>query len=131
MSYNLQSGKTFEETVESLFNQMGYHTKLKHVLHTRATYIHAVMEHPNGTQRLLIECKNNVDIIDVQHFCSRVAFAREKLEVDGGLFIANVGFSDEAMSWCKRNCSFVELKTYKQLIAKSASFRKMLKKFSH
>ncbi|MCL2359500.1 MAG: restriction endonuclease [Nitrososphaerota archaeon] len=130
MTYNLQSGKTFEETVESLFNQMGYHTKLKNVLHTRASYIHAVMQHPKGTQRLFIECKNSVDIIDVQHFCSKVAFARENLEVDGGLLIANVGFSDDAVSWCKKNCSFVELKTYKQLIAKSASFRKMLKKFS-
>ncbi|WP_343383036.1 restriction endonuclease [Candidatus Bathycorpusculum sp.] len=130
MTYNLQSGRTFEETVESLFNQMGYHTKPKHVLHTRSTYIHAVIDQPKGTQRLLIECKNSVDLIDVQHFCSRVAFARENLEVDGGLLVANVGFSDESLSWCKSNCSFVELKTYKQLIAKSASFRKMLRKFS-
>jgi hypothetical protein len=130
MTYNLQSGKTFEETVEALFNQMGYDTKLKNVLHTRASYIHAVIQQPKGTQRLFIECKNSVDIIDVQHFCSKVAFARENLEVDGGLLIANVGFSDDAVSWCKKNCSFVQLKTYKQLIAKSASFRKMLKKFS-
>jgi len=130
MTFNLQSGKTFEETVEALFNQMGYRTKLKHVLHTRATYIYAVIDQPKGSQRLFIECKNSVDVIDVQHFCSRVAFAREKLEVDGGLLVANAGFSDEALLWGKKNCSFVELKTYKQLIAKSASFRKMLRKFS-
>ncbi|MDR0372551.1 MAG: restriction endonuclease [Nitrososphaerota archaeon] len=131
MSYNLQSGKTFEETVETLFKQMGYQTKLKPVLHTRTTHIHAVMHHPKGTQRLLIECKNSANIHDVQQFCSKVAFTKESAEIDGGLLIVNTGFSEEAISWCKKNCSFVQLKTYKQLIARSASFRRMLKKFNY
>ncbi|MDR1992431.1 MAG: restriction endonuclease [Nitrososphaerota archaeon] len=131
MSYNLQSGKTFEETVENLFNQMGYCTKLKPALHTRATYIHAVIHQPKGVQKLLIECKDSADIQEVQYFCSKVAFARENAEVDGGLLIVNTNFSEDAMAWCKKNCSFVELKTYKQLIAKSANFRKILKKFNH
>jgi restriction endonuclease Mrr len=132
MSFSLQSGRTFEETVETLFCFMGYHTKPKTVLHTRPTHIHAVMHHPKGTQKLLIECKNNKETIgirEVQHFCSKVAFARENSEVDAGLLISNTGFSEEAVSWCERNCSFVQLKTYKQLIARSANFRKMLRKF--
>ena len=133
MTFNLrQCHRTFEETVETLLGFMGYHTKPKTVLHTRPRHIHAVMHHPKGTQKLLIECRNDeetVGVQEVQRFCSKVAFAKEASEADAGLLISNTGFSDEAVSWCARNCSFVQLKTYKQLIVKSSNFRKLLKKF--
>jgi hypothetical protein len=132
MSFSLQSGRTFEETVETLFCFMGYHTKPKTVLHTRPAHIHAVMHHPKGTQKLLIECRNHeepVGIQEVQAFCSKVAFAKEASEADIGLLISNTGFSEEAVAWCAKNCSFVQLRTYKHLIKRSHNFRKLLRKF--
>lgn len=132
MAFNLQSGKTFEETVEILFKVMGYHTKPKTVLHTRSAHIHAVIHHPKGKQKLLIECQSHnepVGVADVQHFCSRVAHAREKSEADTGVLISLTGFSDEAVAWCNRNCSFVQLKTYRQVISRTSNVRKLLRKF--
>jgi restriction endonuclease Mrr len=124
MSYNLQSGRTFEETVETLFKVMGYNTKPKTVLHTRSAHISAVMHHPKGKKKLLIECQTNnepVGIHDVQKFCSKVAHAREKSEADSGVLVSTIGFSDEALAWCTSNCSFVKLKTYRQVISKTTN----------
>jgi hypothetical protein len=132
MSFNLQSGKTFEETVETLFKVMGYHTKPKTVLHTRSTHIHAVMHHPKGKQKLHIECTSQsgpIGIDEVQQFCNRVAHAREKSEADTGVLISVTGFSDEAAEWCNRNCSFVQLKTYRQVISRTSNIRKLMRKF--
>jgi hypothetical protein len=133
MASNLHNHRTFEEAVETLFKFMGYHTKTNTVLHTRPVRIHAEMHHPSGTQRMVIECKHHVeesvDVKEVEKFCSRIAFARENSEADCGLLISRTNFSPEAESWCARNCSFVELKTYKQLISKSVRFRKLFKKF--
>jgi restriction endonuclease Mrr len=132
MSYNLQSGKTFEETVETLFKVMGYNTKPKTVLHTRSAHISAVMHHPKGKQKLLIECQTNeepISIHDVQQFCSKVAHAREKSEADTGVLVSTTGFSDEAVAWCTSNCSFVQLKTYREVISKTSNIQKLLRKF--
>ncbi|MGD6851254.1 MAG: restriction endonuclease [Candidatus Bathyarchaeia archaeon] len=132
MSFNLQSGKTFEETVETLFKVMGYNTKPKTVLHTRSAHISAVMHHPKGKQKLLIECQSNVEAVGiqaVQQFCSKVAHAREKAEADTGVLISTTGFSEEAVAWCTSNCSFVKLKTYSQVISRTSNIRKLLRKF--
>jgi hypothetical protein len=133
MTSNLQSGRAFEEAVEAFFKFMGYRTQINTVLHTRPVCIHAEMQHPRGTQKVLIECKHHaeepVDIKEVEKFCHTVALAREKSFAYRGLLISNAAFSEEAQSWCARNCSFVELKTYKQLICKSIRFSKLLKKF--
>ncbi|MGD6805628.1 MAG: restriction endonuclease [Candidatus Bathyarchaeia archaeon] len=131
MSYNPQSGRTFEDIVEGMLNFMGYNTKAHHTLQTRQPPIRAEIQHAKGKKKLYIECKCHepVGIHDVECFCAKVAHAREKLEVDGGLLISNTGFSPEAISWCERNCSFVQLKTYRQLISFSARYKKLLSKF--
>jgi len=131
--YNLQNGRTFEETVEPLFRFMGYSTRFTTVLHTRTAHIIAEMDFIRGKHKLLIECTNPGDqpigVYEVQKFCSRVALAREKSTVDGGLLVSTTSFTPEAVSWCKKYCSFVNLRTYKQLMVSSVSFGKMLRKF--
>jgi hypothetical protein len=133
MSLNLQSGRTFEETIEALLKFMGYHTKASTTLHTRQAHIKAEIHHPKGKQRLLIECMHHIEesvgIREVEKFCSRIAFAREKAEADLGLLVSNTGFSPEAVIWCGKNCSFVQLKTYRQLISRSATIGKLLRPF--
>ena len=132
MNPNLSS-RAFEEAVEAFFSFMGYNTKINTVLHTRPVRIHAEIHQPSGKQRLLIECKycgqEPIGIHEVEKFCSAIAFAREKSQADRGILITQVQFSEEAKSWCAKNCSFVELRTYRQLICKSIRFKKMLKKF--
>ncbi len=133
MSYNLQNGRTFEETVEPLFRFMGYNTRFSTVLHTRTAHIIAEMDFIKGKHKLLIECTNPgeqpIGVYEVQKFCSRVALAKEKSTVDGGMLVSTAGFTPEAISWCQKYCSFVHLRTFKQLMASSASFGKMLRKF--
>jgi hypothetical protein len=134
VAYNLQSSRHLEEAVESLFNFMGYSTIKGTVLHTRSTPIRAEMRHPKEGHRLLIECKHHhqhqtVGIAEVQTFCSRVAFARENTHADCGMLISNTDFTPEAIVWCAKNCSFVKLRTYKQLMTTSTNFRKLLRKF--
>ena len=133
MSFNLQAGKTLEETVETLLRFMGYHTRTSTTLHTRKPHIHAEVHHPKGKQRLLIECMHHIEelvgIKEVEKFCAQTAYAREKAEADSGLLVSNTGFSPEAISWCAKNCSFVQLKTYGQMISKSANVRKLLRPF--
>jgi len=112
---------------------MGYNTRFTTVLHTRTAHIIAEMNFIKGKHKLLIECTNSgeqpVGVYEVQKFCSRVALSREKSTVDGGLLVSTAGFTPEAVSWCQKYCSFVDLRTYKQLMASSASFGKMLRKF--
>lgn len=133
MSFSLQAGRTIEETVETLLRFMGYHTKASTTLHTRKPNIHAEMHHSKGKQRLLIECMHHIEelvgIKEVEKFCAKTAFAREKAEADSGLLVSSTGFSPEAILWCAKNCSFVQLKTYRQLISKSANVGKLLRPF--
>jgi len=133
MSFSLRSGRTFEETIETLFNHMGYDTKPKTVLHTRSAHIQAIIRNPRGKKRVLIECINGCDpvgIQEIQQFCNRVAHAREKSEADTGMMISVTGFNDEAITWCAKNCSFVQLKTYSQVITKTSKVRKLMRKFN-
>jgi hypothetical protein len=134
MTYNPYSGRTFEDIVEGILNVMGYNTKANTTLHTRSTHIRAEVQQPKRRLKLHIECKSHhegtVGVKDIEHFCHKVALAREKSEVDCGLLISNTEFSEEALSWCARNCSFVQLKTYKQLISFTARHKKLLRKFN-
>ncbi len=129
MTYNLQSGRNFEDIVEGLLKFMGYNT----IVNANKIHIHAEITHAKGKNRLLIECKNHtektVSLHEVEKFCHTVALAREHHEADLGMLISNTSFSEEAMSWCTRNCSFVQLRTYGQLISASARFRKLARKF--
>ncbi len=133
MTINVHSGRSLEHAVELLFKHMGYHTKPSTVLHTRPSNIHAIIHHPTGPHKVLIECQHSddetVDIKHVEKFCAKVAFAREHAIVDSGLLVSKNSFSEEVKIWAARNCSFVELRTYKQLVSRSTSFRKMLRKF--
>jgi hypothetical protein len=137
MTSNLFGDRSFEEAVVALFNFMGYHTGYhghsNTVLHTMPRLIHAEIYHPRGKQRFLIECKHrseeSISVHDVEKFCSKVAFARENYEADFGMMVSKTSFTDEALIWCDRNCSFVQLKTYRQLVVKSMRFRRMLNKF--
>ncbi|MCW3998635.1 MAG: restriction endonuclease [Candidatus Bathyarchaeota archaeon] len=133
MDYNLHNGKRLEEHVEPLFRFMGYSTQFTTVLHTRAAHIIAEMDGVKGRHKVLIECANPINeplgLYEVQKFCSRVAYAREDGKVQNGLLVSTTGFTPEAIAWCKKYCSFVDLKTYKQLMATSAKFGKMLRKF--
>ncbi len=135
MTRYLHTGRIFEETVETVYRCMGYSTRYNHVLHTRPARIHAEIYHPAGKQRVLIECKHSdeepVSIQEVERFCSRVAHAREHSIADTGLLVSKTHFNADALAWAQRNCSFVELKTYKQIIYRSVSFKKLLKKFHH
>lgn len=133
MNTNVYSGRSLEHAVEVLFKHMGYHTKPSTVLHTRPANIHAIINHPTGARKVLIEVKHSddeaVNIKEVEKFCAKVAFARENAIADSGLLVSNSNFTEEVKVWAARNCSFVELRTYKQLVSRSTSFRKMLKKF--
>ncbi len=133
MTTNVHSGRSLEHAVEVLFKHMGYHTKPSTVLHTRPSHIHAIIHHPTGPQKVLIECQHSEDeAVDIKHlekFCAKVAFAREHAIADSGLLVSKNNFSEEVKTWAAQNCSFVELKTYKQLVSRSTSLRKMLKKF--
>jgi hypothetical protein len=133
MTTNVHNGRSLEHAVEVLFKHMGYHTKPSTVLHTRPAHIHAIIHHPTGPQKVLIECKHSddetVDIKEVEKFCAKVAFAREHSIADSGLLVSKTNFTEEVKTWASRNCSFVELRTYKQLVSRSTSFRKMLRKF--
>ena len=133
MTTNPQSTRRFEEAVESFFRIMGYETHPNIALHTRPVHIHAKIHHPHGTQRILIGCKHTeegpIGLKEVEKFCSSVALARDKSQVDRGLLVSGSNFSEEATAWVARNCTFVELKTYKQVIHKSIRFNKLMKKF--
>lgn len=132
MTCDLHNERIFHDTVEAHFKVMGYNTRPHTALHTRPTHIRAEMHtHPKGPQKLLIACTHNqsLDLPQVQKFCSKVAFARETHHADLGLLISNKEFSPDAIAWCEKHCSFVKLKTFKELISTSAKFRKMLKKF--
>jgi hypothetical protein len=135
MTYNPVSGRTFEDIVEGILNFMGYHTKAHPTLHTRQTHIQAEIQHAKGKHRLHIECKHHqqepVSLHEVERFCAKVAHARENSKVDGGILISNTEFTPEAKLWCATNCSFVQLKTYKQLISFHANYKKLLNKFQN
>jgi hypothetical protein len=112
---------------------MGYNTQFTTVLHTRAAHIIAEMDGVKGKRKVLIECANPVSeplgTYEVQKFCSRVAHARETAGVHDGLLVSSTGFTPEADAWCSKYCSFVELKTYKELRSSSIRFGKLLRKF--
>ena len=132
MNYDPHVERIFQDTVEAHFKLMGYNTRPHTALHTRPTHIRAEMHtHPKGPQKILIACTHNqsLDLPQVQKFCSKVAFARETHQADSGLLISNKEFSPEAITWCEKHCSFVKLKTFKELILTSAKCRKLLKKF--
>ena len=132
MTNTLQSERHFEESIETFFKHMGYHTKTNTVLHTRSVRIHAHLNHPKEIQKVLVECQHvpgPVGIHEVQKFCSKVAFARENAEADYGVLVSNTGFSEEAVSWIAKHCSFVRLRTYKQIMARSIRITKLTKKF--
>ncbi len=134
MTHTLQSERHFEESIETFFKHMGYHTKTNTVLHTRSVRIHAHLNHPKEKQKILVECKHAtepVGIQEVQKFCSKVAFARENSEADYGVLVSNTGFSQEAVSWRANHCSFVKLRTYKEIMARSVTINKLTKKFHH
>ena len=52
-------------------------------------------------------------------------------EADYGVLVSNTGFSEEAVSWIAKHCSFVRLRTYKQIMARSIKITKLAKKFHH
>ncbi len=134
MSYNPQCGKTFEDIIEGMLNQVGYNTKAHTTLHTRNPHLRAEILQAKKKLKLHVECKGHhqepIDVKAVECFCHKVAMAREKSEVDCGLLVSSSGFSDEAVSWCERNCSFVQLKTYKQMINFTAHCKKLQRKFN-
>ena len=132
MTNTLPSERHFEESIETFFKHMGYHTKTNTTLHTRSVRIHAHLNHPKEIQKVLVECQHApgpVGIHEVQKFCSKVAFARENAEADYGVLVSNTGFSEEAVSWIAKHCSFVKLRTYKQIMARSIKITKLAKKF--
>jgi non-canonical (house-cleaning) NTP pyrophosphatase len=132
MTNTLPSERHFEESIETFYKHMGYHTKTNTTLHTRSVRIHAHLKNSKEIQKVLVECHHApgpVGIQEVQKFCSKVAFAREKAEADYGVLVSNTGFSEEAVSWLAEHCSFVRLRTYKQIMARSAKITKLAKKF--
>jgi hypothetical protein len=129
---NLQSERHFEENVETFYKHMGYNTRTNTVLHTRPVHIHAHLNHPKDKQKVLVECKHHTEPIaveEVQRFCSKIAFAREHGEANLGVIVSHTGFTEDAKTWCSRNCSFVRLRTYKQVMTRSARVNKLAKKF--
>lgn len=133
MTNNLQSIRHFEENVETFYRHMGYNTRTNTTLHTRPVHIHAHLDHPKEKQKVLVECKHYTEpigIVEVQRFCSKIAFARENREANYGVFVSYTGFTEEAAKWCKQNCSFVRLRTYKQIMHRSARVNKLVKKFN-
>jgi len=136
MSYSPQCGKTFEDIVEGMLNQLGYNTKAHTTLHTRTPHLRAELLQAKRKLILHIECKGHhndkpLDLADVEYFCHKVAVVRDKGEVDCGLLISNSGFTEEAVSWCRSHCSFVQLKTYMQLINFNAKCKKLHRKFNN
>ncbi len=132
MTHNLQSERHFEESVETFYKHMGYNTRTNTVLHTRSVHIHAHLNHPKEKQKVIVECKHlpePVDIQEVQRFCSKVAFARENAEADYGVLVSSTGFSEDAATWVTKHCSFVRLRTYKQVMSRSLKVNKLAKKF--
>ncbi len=132
MTDHLQSERHFEESVETFYKNMGYNTRTNTTLHTRPVQIHAHLEHPKEKQKVLVECKPHqepVGIHEVQKFCSKVAFARENKTANAGVLISNTGFTEEAITWVSCHCTFVKLRTYKQLINRSVKVNKLAKKF--
>jgi restriction endonuclease Mrr len=132
MTDHLQSERHFEESVETFYKHMGYNTRTNTTLHTRPAQIHAHLEHPKEKQKVLVECKPHqepVGIHEVQKFCSKVAFARENKSASAGVMISNTGFTEEAITWVSCHCTFVKLRTYKQLINRSVKVNKLAKKF--
>ncbi|MGE5555386.1 MAG: restriction endonuclease [Methanocella sp.] len=123
--------RQFEESVETFYKNMGYNTRKNTVLHTRSVHIHAHLDHPKEKYKVIVECKPRqepVDIQEVQRFCSKIAFARENKTASAGVLISNTGFTKEAIDWVSKNCTFVRLRTYKQLIQKSTKVNKIAKK---
>ena len=136
MSYSSQCGKTFEDIVEDMLNQLGYSTKAHTTLHTRTPTLRVEVLQAKRKLILHVECKGHyqdkpLDVADVETFCHKVALAKEKGEVDRGLLISNSGFTNEANSWVQSHCSFVQLKSYKQLINFNAKCKKLHKKFNN
>jgi restriction endonuclease Mrr len=132
MTNHLQSERHFEESVETFYKHMGYKTHTNTVLHTRPVNIHAHLNHPKEKQKVIVECKPHLEPVgvqEVQKFCSKIAFARENKTASAGVLISNTGFSEEAVTWVASNCSFVRLKTYKQLVSRTAKVNKIAKKF--
>lgn len=132
MTDHLQSERHFEESVETFYKHMGYNTRTNTTLHTRPVQIHAHLEHPKEKQKVLVECKPHqepVGVHEVQKFCSKVAFARENKTASAGVMISNTGFTEEAVTWVSCHCTFVKLRTYKQLINRSVKVNKLAKKF--
>lgn len=132
MTDHLQSERHFEESVETFYKHMGYNTRTNTTLHTRPVHIHAHLDHPKEKQKVLVECKPHhepVGIHEVQKFCSKVAFARENHTANAGVLISHTGFTEEAVTWVARNCTFVRLRTYKQLVSRSVKVNKLAKKF--
>jgi hypothetical protein len=131
-THNLQSEKHFEENVETFYRHMGYNTRTNTTLHTRPVHIHAHLDHPKEEQKVLVECKHYtepVTVEEVQRFCCKVAFARENNQATLGVMVSNAGFTDDAATWVKHNCSFVRLRTYKQVVNRSTKVNKLVKKF--
>ena len=123
--------RQFEESVETFYKNMGYNTRKNTVLHTRSVHIHAHLDHPKEKYKVIVECKPRqepVDIQEVQRFCSKIAFARENKTASAGVLISNTGFTKEAIDLVSKNCTFVRLRTYKQLIQKSTKVNKIAKK---
>ena len=136
MSYSPQCGKTFEDIVKEMLNQLGYSTKAHTTLHTRTPHLRVEVLQAKRKLILHVECKGHynekpLDVHDVEAFCHKVAIAKEKGEVDRGLLISNSGFTEEAVSWGQRHCSFVQLKSYKQLISFNAKCKKLHRKFNN
>ncbi|NLF88649.1 restriction endonuclease [Candidatus Bathyarchaeota archaeon] len=126
-----QNERHFEENVEVFYRHMGYNTRTNTTLHTRPKHIHAHLDHPKEKQKVLVECKPHTEpagLLEVQRFCSKVAFAREKNQANLGVLVSNAGFTEEAVTWCKRNCSFVRLRTYMQVVNRSTRVNKLAKK---
>ncbi|MFA7397742.1 MAG: restriction endonuclease [Candidatus Bathyarchaeia archaeon] len=132
MTNNLQSERHFEENVEAFYKHMGYRTQTNTVLHTRPVDIHAHLDHPKGKQKVIVECKHlgePVRLHEVQRFCCKIAFARDKAQADLGVLVSDTGFSEDAVIWVAKHCSFVRLRTYKQVVTRSAKVNKLVKKF--
>lgn len=123
--------RQFEESVETFYKNMGYNTRTSIVLHTRPVHIHAHLDHPKEKYKVIVECKPRqepVGLQEVQKFCSKIAFARENKTAGAGVLISDTGFTQEAIDWVSKNCTFVRLRTYKQLIQKSVKVNKLAKK---
>jgi hypothetical protein len=117
-----------------MLNSLGYNTKAHTTLHTRNPHLRAELLQDKQKVKFHVECKAHhegpIGLREVERFCHRVAVAKENSEVDSGMLISNSGFSQEAVSWVAKNCSFVQLKSYKELISFNARHKKLLRKFN-